>query len=165
MVRHRLLLALAAVAGAGMPLAGQAGLPWQTADKDVPAVRYEYPEQVSIAAGKPAVVELHFRIRQGLHINSHTPTEKSFIRTDLMVIEPPGVKVAAVDFPDGTDYAVKALPGEKLRVYTGEVVLRAHVTALAGEHLVQAALRYQACDTDSCYPPKKAPVAFDIIAR
>jgi hypothetical protein len=45
------------------------------------------------------------------------------------------------------------------------VVLRAHLTAARGEHLVQAALRYQACDTDSCYPPKSAPVALDIVAK
>ncbi len=147
-------------------------LPWQTGgdkdgykDKDQPAVRYLYPEQVSVVAGKPSILELHFRIRDGLHINSHAPLQKSLVRTELLVIEPPGVNVAAVDFPDGSAYALKAFPKEPLSVYTGEVVLRAHVTAQPGEHLVQAALRYQACDTDSCYPPKKAPVALDVIAR
>lgn len=142
----------------------QDGLPWQSGDKSAPAVRYEYPEQVTVAAGRSAVVELHFRVRDGLHINSHTPLEKSFIRTELIVIEPPGVKVEAVDFPEGAPYALKSSP-EKLSVYTGEVVLRAHLVAKPGEHLVQAALRYQACDTDSCYPPRKAPVAFDVIAK
>jgi hypothetical protein len=52
-----------------------------------------------------------------------------------------------------------------LSVYTGDFVLRAHVKAQAGEHLIQAALRYQACDATSCYPPRKAPVAVDVIAR
>jgi hypothetical protein len=129
------------------------------------AVHYEYPEQVQIAAGKPAQVDLHFRIRDGLHINSHTPHEKSFIRTDLVVLEPPGVKVDSVDFPDGAEYSLKAFPNEKLSVYTGEFVLHAHVVARPGEHLVQAALRYQACDADSCYPPRKAPVAVDVVAK
>ena len=144
----------------------QERLPWQSdADKAAPAVRYEYPEQVTIAAGKPADVEMHFRVRDGLHINSHTPLEKSLIRTELIVIEPPGVKVAAVDFPEGVAYALKSLPSEKLSVYTGEVVLHAHLSAARGEHLVRASLRYQACDTDSCYPPKKADFAFDVIAK
>ncbi len=155
--------------GAGLLLAAlraQDAMPWQSGgDKTAPAVRYEYPEQVSIAAGKPAVVELHFRVRDGLHINSHVPLEKSLIRTDLVAIEPPGVKISAVDFPDGVPYAVTSMPNEKLSVYTGEVVLRAHVTAQAGEHLLQAALRYQACDSNSCYPPKKAQVAVDVIAK
>jgi hypothetical protein len=147
--------------------AGAQSFPWQrgSGETDAPAVRYEYPEQVTVAAGRSATVELHFRIREGLHINSHTPLQKSLIRTELIVMEPPGVKVAAVDFPAGSDYALKALPNEKLSVYTGEVVLQAHVNVQRGEHLVQAALRYQACDANSCYPPKKAPVAVDIIAR
>ncbi len=162
------LIPVAAIAGLlmGVYACAQDGMSWQAGgDKTAAAVMYEYPEQVTVAAGKPAVVELHFRVRDGLHINSHEPREKSLIRTELIVVEPPGVKVSGVDFPAGTDYALKSLPNEKLSVYTGEVVLRAHVTAARGEHLIEAALRYQACDTDSCYPPKKAPVAFDVIAK
>ncbi len=162
------LSSLFAIAGllAGVYACAQDTMPWQSeGDKPAPAVRYEYPEQVTVAAGKPAVVEMHFRVRDGLHINSHTPLDKSLIRTELILVEPPGLKVAAVDFPQGASYSLKSLPNEKLSVYTGEVVLRAHVTATPGEHLVEASLRYQACDSDSCYPPKKAPVALDIIAK
>ena len=39
------------------------------------AVTYLFPEQVSVPAGKPSQVALHFRIAQGLHINSHTPSD------------------------------------------------------------------------------------------
>ena len=34
------------------------------------AVTYLFPEQVSVPAGKPSQMTLHFRIAQGLHINS-----------------------------------------------------------------------------------------------
>lgn len=128
-------------------------------------VRFLYPEQVSVVAGKPTVLELHFRVADGLHINSHTPREKSFIPTQLILNEPSGLMVAAVDFPSGTDYSPAFSPNDKLSVYTGEFVLRAHVTAQPGDHLIQAALRYQACDANSCYPPKKAPVAIDVAAK
>ena len=47
----------------------------------------------------------------------------------------------------------------------GELVLRAHINARPGDHLLEGVLRYQACDTNSCYPPRKAPVAIDVIAR
>ncbi len=40
-----------------------------------PAVVFLYPEQVTIPAGKPTTIALHFRIAPGLHINSHTPSE------------------------------------------------------------------------------------------
>lgn len=142
-------------------------LAWQSDSKpgDHQLVRFLYPEQVTVPAGKPSVVELHFRVNDGLHINSHTPREKSLIPTQLMVEEPTGVNVASVDFPAGSDYSPAFSPSDKLSVYTGEFVLRAHVTAQRGDHLVQAALRYQACDAHSCYPPKTAPVAVSVIAK
>lgn len=142
-------------------------LAWQNQSKpgEHQFVQFLYPEQVTLPAGKPSVVELHFRVNDGLHINSHTPREKSLIPTQLMVEEPTGVNVASVDFPAGADYSPAFSPSDKLSVYTGEFVLRAHVTAQRGDHLVQAALRYQACDAHSCYPPKTAPVAVSIIAK
>ncbi len=145
-------------------------LPWQ-AGKDTSGmakdpVQYEYPEQVSLAVGKPQEVDLHFRVRDGLHINSHRPLDKSLIRTELVVAEPPGLNVEAVSFPDGTEYASSAFPGHKLSVYTGEVVLHARMVATKpGEHILEAALRYQACDANTCFPPKSAKVALDLVAR
>jgi hypothetical protein len=144
-------------------------LPWQT-DSGQPAtnaqlVHFLYPQQVSVAAGKPAMIELHFRVQQGLHINSHNPPAKSLIGTELRVAEPDGVNVSAVDFPPGAVYAFPAFPSEKLSVYSGEFVLKMHLTAQRGNHLLQAALRYQACDTNTCFPPRTAPVPIDIVAQ
>ncbi len=157
-----MLSVLAAACGSALPQR----LPWQPEDaKPTPAVRYLFPEQVTIAAGKASTVELHFRVADGLHINSHVPLQKSLIRTELAVVEPHGVQFAGVDFPAGSDFALKALPSEKLSVYQGEFVLHAHISAAPGEHLVEAALRYQACTADTCYPPKTAPVAIDVVAR
>ena len=150
----------------GLQCAVSQKLAWQSEKKDEhQQVQFLYPEQVTVAAGKSSVVELHFRVNEGLHINSHTPREKSLIPTQLMVGEPTGVNVASVDFPAGSDYSPAFSPNDKLSVYTGEFVLRAHVTAQRGDHLVQAALRYQACDAHSCYPPKTAPIAVSVIAK
>jgi hypothetical protein len=149
-------------------LAGIQKLPWQASGNHPDAkqfVKFLYPEQVSIAANQESVVELHFAVNPGLHINSHTPHEKSFIPTQLMVVEPSGVTVKAVDFPPGADFTLAADPGEKLSVYTGEFVLRAHMKAQPGDHLIQAQLHYQACDALACYPPRNAPVAVDVIAK
>jgi Disulphide bond corrector protein DsbC len=129
------------------------------------AVQYLFPEQVSVAAGKDAVIDLHFKVNEGMHINSHTPRDKNLIATRLTVIEPQGMKIGPVDFPAGSDYAVAAMPGEKLSVYSGEFVIHAHVQAKGGEHMFQGALRYQACDVNSCYPPRQAPIAVSVIAK
>lgn len=129
------------------------------------AVQYLFPEQISVIAGKQTTTDLHFRVANGLHINSHKPFDKNLIPTNLVVIEQPGLKVAAVDFPAGKDFAFSFAPTEKISVYSDEFILHAHITAERGDHLLQGALRYQACDASTCFPPKTIPVAIDIIAK
>jgi hypothetical protein len=164
-LRSRILTA--ALVAVCSSMARAQDLPWQSESKPSAksAVSYQYPEQISITAKQPSLVEMHFRVADGLHINSHTPHEKSFIATNLAVLEPVGLKVSAVDFPPGQDYAFSFAPKEKLSVYAGEFVLRAHVTAQPGDHLLQGTLRFQACDSNSCYPPKTIPLAIDVIAK
>ena len=128
-------------------------------------VQYLFPEQVSIAAGKDAAIELHFHINRGMHINSHTPREKWLIATRLIAVETPALKIKSVEFPAGEDYTLAAMPRDKLSVYTGDFVVQAHLVAKPGQHILQAALRYQACDANSCYPPREAPIAVDVIAK
>ena len=129
------------------------------------AVQFLYPDKVNIPARRTAQIDLHFRVADGLHINSHAPTDKSLIPARLAVVEVQGLNVTAVDFPPGTEYAPQFAPREKLSVYTGEFVLHAHVTAQPGEHLLEGALRYQACDANSCLPPHTIPVSVTVAAQ
>jgi len=129
------------------------------------AVTYLFPEQVTIPAGKPTAVDLHFRVAAGLHVNSHTPHTEELIPTTLKLPESSGVRLASAKFPPGTDYAFAINPGEKLSVYTGEFIIHATIVAASGNHLVEATLRYQACNNDSCFPPRTIPVAIDVIAK
>lgn len=127
---------------------------------------FEGPAQVELARGRTETVELRFRIRDGLHINSHVPHDKTLIRTELIVAEPEGLDVQAVAFPPGEAFASKAFPSEQLSVYTGELVLHARLkSASAGERQLAGALRYQACDADTCFPPKRAELAVRITTR
>jgi DsbC/DsbD-like thiol-disulfide interchange protein len=158
--------AVAIVALLAASLAAGQKLPWENdAQTAKQFVKFLYPEQVEIPANKDSVVDLHFAVNPGFHINSHTPHEKSFIPTQLIVAEPAGLTVQQVEFPPGTDFSLASFPNEKLSVYTGEFVLQAHIKAKPGEHLIQALLRYQACDAMACFPPRKAPVAVDVIAK
>lgn len=144
-------------------------LPWDTTSGPgggtQQLVHFLYPQQVTLPAGKLATVEMHFRINPGLHINSHTPLQKSLIRTELIEAEPQGVAIAAVDFPAGSDYAFPADPSQKLSVYSGEFALRMHLKVQGGDHLLAGQLRYQACDDHTCFPPRKLPVALDVIGK
>ena len=129
------------------------------------AVEYLYPEQVTVSAGKPSDVALHFRIADGLHINSHTPKDEYLIPTSLTIPDGAGVRLETATYPIGKEFTLPADPGTKLIVYTDELVIEARIVATAGNHLVEAKLRFQACDKEVCMPPKTIPVAIDVIAQ
>jgi DsbC/DsbD-like thiol-disulfide interchange protein len=128
-------------------------------------VEYLYPEQVTIQAGKPVPVPLHFRIAPGFHINSHTPKEDFLIPTAFSIPAESGVRLESVTYPAGADFALPLDPGTKLSVYTGEFAIQTHLIAQRGNHLVQASLRYQACDKTACMPPKTIAVPIDVIGE
>jgi len=129
------------------------------------AVQYLFPAQVSVPAGKPSPVILHFRVAQGLHINSHTPSDQFLIPTDFSIPEGTGVRLGAATYPPGTIISLAFDPNTKLSVYTGEFAIQARIEATRGNHLVQAKLHYQACDQNQCMPPKTIDVPLDVIGK
>ena len=135
------------------------------ASKKPAAVKYLFPEQITVPAGKPTPVDLHFEVAEGLHINSHTPHGEEFIATTLALPEGSGVRLAKATFPPGTDYAFAIDPTQKLSVYTGDFTIHAELVSTRGEHLVEATLHYQACNNNACMPPHSIPVAIDVIAK
>ena len=129
------------------------------------AVEYLYPEQVTLPAGKSSPVTLHFRIQPNLHINSHTPREQYLIPTVFSIPESSGVRLADATYPAGADFTLPADPNEKLLVYSGDFAIETKIVATAGDHLVEAKLRYQACDQNACMPPKTITVPIDVIGK
>lgn len=129
------------------------------------AVQYLFPEQITLPAGKPATVALHFRVAQGLHVNSHTPSDDFLIPTTFSIPAGAGARLESATYPSGTTITLPADPKTRLNVYTGDFTIQAHLLASPGDHLVQARLRYQACDQRQCMPPKTIPVAIDIIGK
>lgn len=129
------------------------------------AVRYMFPAEVTVPPGKPTAVALHFLIQQGLHINSHTPTEPDLIATAFSIPDGSGVRLDEATYPQGAAFAFPADPGTKLSIYSGEFIIQARIVATPGNHTVQAKLRYQACDNSACMPPKTINVSFDVTAK
>ena len=141
----------------GALLAGQFG--GQLGGLDAPPRRakqfvvYVAEEQV-VPAGKRAVLELRFSVQGGFHVNSHLPKSELQIPTKVELRQDAGVKVMEAEYPVGKSYHVAADPTETLDVYSESFVVRVPVVAGAGQHALQGALTYQACDTAACYPPK-----------
>ena len=129
------------------------------------AVQYLYPEQLTVPAGKPTAVALHFRIREGLHINSHDPKEEFLIPTVLSIADSSGVRLEGASYPPGKEFTLPVDPSTKLVVYTGEFAIQARIVAQPGDHMVEAKLRYQACDDNACLPPKTITVPIDVVGK
>ena len=170
MKRHNTRLALAvALMGLGA-VAGQAQIVSTNAQNRpavarTEAVSFLFPEQVTVAADKPNQVALHFRVGQGLHINSHAPSDDYLIPTEFSIPSGAGVRLDTATYPAGTVISLPSDPKTKLSVYTGEFIIQARIAATPGNHLVQGKLHYQACDQSQCLPPKTINVAIDIIGK
>jgi hypothetical protein len=129
------------------------------------AVVFLYPEQITIPAGKPIKITLHFRVAPGLHINSHTPTANELIPAVLTIPDGSGVQLISAVYPPGAAFTLPLDPTTKLSVYSGEFTLRVRLKSTPGNHLLEAQLRYQACDNKACMPPKTIPVVIDVIGK
>ncbi len=121
---------------------------------------------VTVKLGQSAPVAFTFHIKPGFHINSNKPATPELIPTELKFSPPEDLVVAKVHYPAGALISFPFDPNEKLSVYSGDVTVKAMVLpapkAAAGRYTVHAELKYQACDNNACYPPKRLPVAFDV---
>jgi len=121
---------------------------------------------VTVASGKPAKVEMKFRVTDGYHINSNKPGSELLIPTALKFDVPTDLGVGKVTYPAGKELTLAIAPDQPLNVYTGEFVVTALVsatrTATPGNYKVHAGLKYQACNDRACFPPREAPIEFDV---
>jgi len=124
-------------------------------------------KKVAVAAGAPATVAFDFRVKEGMHINSHQPRSEFLIPTTLRFLPPTDIAVGKTAYPAGEDLALAFSPKDKLSVYTGDFQITAQVSASrsasTGPYTVHAELKYQACNDKACFPPKTLPFAFNIV--
>ncbi|MCU1308927.1 MAG: hypothetical protein JWO20_52 [Candidatus Angelobacter sp.] len=117
---------------------------------------------VTLAPGKPGKLEIRFRVNSGYHINSNKPHSELLIPTTVQFAPSDKITVGKISYPAGEEFALKFSPTEKLDVYTGDVLVTAPVTAAKGlapgNYTLKAELRYQACNDNSCFPPKTVPM-------
>jgi hypothetical protein len=122
-------------------------------------------DSVVLSAEKTQTVELRFRVADGFHINSHTPKDELLIPTELKLDSHDGVIVLGEQYPKGSAFRLAVGNGETLDVYQGEFRVAVQLTAAQGASLLTGSLRYQACDSAACFPPKSLPVKIALIGR
>jgi len=159
---NKTLIAAGLIFGSNLLVAQQGTLGSSAKPKQY--VTYAAEEQI-VKAGKKSVVELHFKVGDGFHVNSHTPKSELLIPTAITLKAVGGVTASPAEYPAGTAYSFSFEPGEKLDVYTGVFTVKVPMVVEAGAHTVDGVLRYQACDNAACYPPKSLPVQVNVTAK
>jgi cytochrome c biogenesis DsbD-like protein len=163
MTLHRLLSSiLAATFLSGLFCAAQetAAPPGRT------FVNFVSASSVVVSPGKSTPVQFTFRIVSPYHINSNKPLAEELIPTQIHFSLPGEVALGRITYPVGKLTSFPFDPGTKLSVYSGDVVIRgivvAPLAAATGTYTIHGELKYQACDNNACYPPKKLPFTFNV---
>jgi thiol:disulfide interchange protein len=116
-------------------------------------------------AGGAARVALKISLPEGLHTQSNKPRDPTLIPTVLTIDAPAGVTVDEVVFPPSTDLK-QAGADQPLAVFEQSFAIGAQLSLAAsvpaGDLVVPAHLRYQACDANLCYPPANADVEWTL---
>ena len=116
-------------------------------------------ESYTVRAGASARLSLTVRLPENVHVQAHEPRDPSLIPTVLTVEAPPGMTVEAITYPPPTELTQTGRR-DLLAVLGPTFVIGVQVavasTVGAGEHVVPAVLRYQACNEAVCFPPAKA---------
>ncbi len=119
------------------------------------------PPTVAVKRGASVDVKIPATVMTGYHINSNTPSEEYLIPLKITWTATGALAGGAVTYPKPSleKYEFTEKP---LSVYTGNFEMVAHFQvaprATAGPGEAVGKLRYQACSSRACYPPKTIEV-------
>jgi DsbC/DsbD-like thiol-disulfide interchange protein len=117
----------------------------------------------SVASAAPAAdktaLALTVTVENGWHVNANDPDRPYLIPTTLEIDPPAGTVVDSIRYPDPVVRTLAFAPGTQLRLYEGTFTIAVRVTGKPGRF--DAKLGYQACNDETCLPPRTLPVPFD----
>ena len=157
MVRGLVLVLSAAIVAASVALSAQLQRPKATV---TPLV-----ERAAAAAGGPVRLALRVSLPETLHTQSNRPLDATLIPTVLTVDAPAGMTVEEIVYPAAVELRQQGLD-EPLMVFEHEFLIGVQVTlgptVAAGDLVLPARLRYQACNDMMCFSPATVEFAWTI---
>lgn len=119
-----------------------------------------------VHAGSTVRVALQVALPEGLHVQSDKPRDPMLIPTVLTIEPPTGVTVSEVAYPESSDF-VQAGQKDPLAVFAQRFVIGAKLTVdgtvAAGDLIVPARVRYQACDASTCFAPTREETRWALV--
>jgi thioredoxin:protein disulfide reductase len=124
-----------------------------------------FVETDGVRAGSSTRVALTVALPEGLHVQSDQPRDPSLIPTVLTIEPPAGIRVTQLVFPHPTDFKQEG-QAQPLAVFDREFVVGAELEIAggvpAGDLVIPARLRYQACNDKVCFRPVTATTAWTL---
>jgi len=125
------------------------------------------PEKVVAKRGADVAVKTGLVLKSGYHVNSNTPSEKYLIPLRL-TWEPGALEAVEVVFPKPHMEKYEFSPNP-LSVFPGDFELatkfKVSANATNGPGMALGKLRYQACNNNSCLPPKTIEIRLPIVVQ
>jgi thioredoxin:protein disulfide reductase len=120
------------------------------------------PESV---AGTSTALTITLDIVDGLHINSHTPTQEFLIPTRVTFLAAEGIRFTEAVYPQPS-LKKFSFSDEPLSIYEGaiEITCQAQIAtdAAPGLRRLQALVSYQGCNDKSCFAPQEDTVQVEL---
>jgi len=108
----------------------------------------------------PSELALTVTIEKGWHVNANDPDRSYLIPTTLDIDPPAGVEVQSIRYPEPVTHALAFAPGTALRLYEGTITISVRVAGPPPDRF-DATLGYQACNEETCLPPRTLAVPFE----
>ncbi len=114
----------------------------------------------SASDGGSTELTLTVTVENGWHLNANDPDRPYLIPTTLDIVPPAGVVVQSIRYPDPVVRALAFASGSSLRLYEGTFRINVRVAGSVPPRF-DATLGYQACNDETCLPPRTLPVPFE----
>jgi thiol:disulfide interchange protein DsbD len=124
-----------------------------------PAVDAKWDVVKSAAPEAAPELVLAVTVERGWHLNANDPDRPYLIPTTLEIAPSADAVVASIQYPDAVVRGLAFAPGTPLRLYEGTFAIRVRLAGELPPHF-DATLRYQACNDETCLPPRSVEVPF-----
>jgi thioredoxin:protein disulfide reductase len=130
-----------------------------------PDVRAKITAPAGLAAGSKATLIVEMTLGANWHVNSHTPSEKYLIPTNVTLTTSVVGTLSPIRYPKDVERSF-SFAEKPLRVYEGSVRFETDLELPAGaggKVSIVGTLSYQACNDRQCFPPAQIPLEASIV--
>src|SRR5215470_20329731 len=117
-------------------------------------------QDVQMQPGGQAEYSLNFKILTGYHVQANPASEEYLIATTVSLEKADGIVPQSPIYPKGKVFKLQGSDKE-IQTYENEntirIPLKADDSTIPGEKVLKGTLRYQGCDSTTCFPPKTVP--------